>query len=458
MKWILKFVFIFIFLTNLWAVGEAGAVFLLIAPGAGPAATGEAQVAKADDAYASYYNPAGLAFLPGSELALMHVNWLPSLADDLYYEFLAYRQEFSGLGVLGGHIVFLDLGEQTRTDEHGNVLGTFRSNMWALTTSFGTLLNNRSSIGVSAKIFHQNLSDIPVVGESGSGKSTDFAFDVGYLWKSDRINFGTSIANIGPKISFIDDNQADPAPTNMRLGIKYNVFKNEFNRLEVLFDMSKMLVASYPSMDWDGDGIIGGYDDSGHLSPGKEFNRKGQQESPHSDSWIKALVTSWLDDWYLGGDLDKGGWYTDQQSDNFIGGYLWDDLDGNGKVYEYSFTTSEGDQYEYVSGPNCPECEVFVNDDGKYNEYGIKEKGTGNERKFSTELQEMIYNFGAEYWYTDNFVLRAGYIYDYEGKIQVPTFGAGIHLGPYGFDFGYTYGEEGHPRANTMYFSLNMKL
>ena len=47
----------------LWAVGEAGAIFLLIAPGAGPAGTGEAQVAKANDVYASYYNPAGFGFL-----------------------------------------------------------------------------------------------------------------------------------------------------------------------------------------------------------------------------------------------------------------------------------------------------------------------------------------------------------------------------------------------------------
>ena len=44
-------------------VGEAGAIFLLITPGAAPAALGEAQVAKVDDAYASYFNPAGLAFL-----------------------------------------------------------------------------------------------------------------------------------------------------------------------------------------------------------------------------------------------------------------------------------------------------------------------------------------------------------------------------------------------------------
>ena len=35
----------------------------MIVPGAGPAALGEAQVAKADDAYASYFNPAGLGFL-----------------------------------------------------------------------------------------------------------------------------------------------------------------------------------------------------------------------------------------------------------------------------------------------------------------------------------------------------------------------------------------------------------
>ena len=70
----------------------------------------------------------------------------------------------------------------------------------------------------------------------------------------------------------------------------------------------------------------------------------------------------------------------------------------------------------------------------------------------------MIYNLGIEYWYSDVFVLRAGYIYDYEGKIFNPTFGAGIRLLQYGFDFGYTAGEQGHPRANTMFFSVNIKI
>ncbi|MBT6158485.1 MAG: hypothetical protein HOH91_00960, partial [Candidatus Marinimicrobia bacterium] len=65
---------------SLFAQSEAGAIFLLIAPGARAGGMGEAQVAVADDAYASYWNPAGLGFLEGSELAMMHVNWLPNLA------------------------------------------------------------------------------------------------------------------------------------------------------------------------------------------------------------------------------------------------------------------------------------------------------------------------------------------------------------------------------------------
>ena len=46
-----------------------------------------AVVARSNDVNAGYWNPAGLGFLDGQELALMHVNWLPGLADDLYYEF-----------------------------------------------------------------------------------------------------------------------------------------------------------------------------------------------------------------------------------------------------------------------------------------------------------------------------------------------------------------------------------
>ena len=80
---------IFLVSAPAYSQSEAGAIFLLIAPGARAGGMGEAHVAVSNDAYASYWNPAGLGFLKGTELALMHVNWLPGLANDMYYEFLS---------------------------------------------------------------------------------------------------------------------------------------------------------------------------------------------------------------------------------------------------------------------------------------------------------------------------------------------------------------------------------
>ena len=100
MKYLLKSVSLALLLSIsslLNAQSEAGSVFLLISPGARAGGMGEAQVAVANDAYASYWNPAGLAYQEGSELAFMHVNWLPNLADDMYYEFLGYRKSIPNL-------------------------------------------------------------------------------------------------------------------------------------------------------------------------------------------------------------------------------------------------------------------------------------------------------------------------------------------------------------------------
>ena len=112
-------------------------------------------VAKADDAYASYYNPAGLGFLKGKEAAGMHVNWLKTLVPDLYYEYLGFSIPMGEIGGFGGHLIFLSLGEQTATNEVGDYLGSFSSYMYALDASYGTKLTNNSAIGLGFKIYHQ---------------------------------------------------------------------------------------------------------------------------------------------------------------------------------------------------------------------------------------------------------------------------------------------------------------
>ena len=431
----------FTFISFSYSQSEAGSIFLLIAPSARAGGMGEAHVGLADDAYASYWNPAGLGFLEGTELAFMHVNWLPNLADDMAYDFFAMRKSIPNLGTVGGHLIYLNLGEQTRTDEVGTPLGEFSSYMFAFNLSYSTKINENSAFGINAKVSYQHLTDQGAGAEEGKGSSTDFGFDLGYMKKEfifPSLTLGTTITNIGPKVSFIDPAQADPQPTNFTLGLNYQVLNSEYNKLSVVWDINKLLVASYPDMDWDGDGVIGGYNEDGNESTKNPFyNSDGKQETAHTDPLYLALFTSWFDDWLLGGDIDRAS--AGNLADGIIGGWDWIDNNGNNKI-------------------DVDEGEMVESEGGKYNEFGQKEVGSGDNRSIKDELNQFVHNIGLEYWYSNVFAIRLGYIYDHNGKLSNPTMGIGLRYGGYGFDFGYTFGEPGHPLENTMRFSLNWVL
>ena len=453
MKYLLKSVSLALLLSIsslLNAQSEAGSVFLLISPGARAGGMGEAQVAVANDAYASYWNPAGLAYQEGSELAFMHVNWLPNLADDMYYEFLGYRKSFPNLGTIGGHLIYLNLGEQVRMDEYAQYQGKFTSYMMAGAISYSQKINETSSFGLNAKLSYQHLVELGTGSEKGKGTSIDFGFDVGYMkkgWLLPTLDLGITMTNIGPKVSFIDPDQADPQPTNLTFGFAYELFNSEVNRLSVVYDMDKLLVASYPDMDWDGDGIIGGFDSNGKSSlKNNDYNSDGKRETAHKDPLFKAIFTSWVDDWLLGGDIDKAP--AGEDADRKIGGWSWaGDANGNNKP----------DKEEMINTASELGASFGDSDWGIFNEWGQKEVGSADDRSLSNELDKLVHNFGLEYWYSTYFALRSGYYYDKTGKISNPTFGIGLRFSNYGFDFGYTSGKPGHPLTNTMRFSMNMQ-
>ena len=320
--------------------------------------------------------------------------------------------------------------------------------MTALSLSYSALISQDKSFGLNAKISYQHLVEIGAGSEKGKGTSTDFGFDLGYMqknWLLNDLTLGMNLSNIGPKVSFIDPDQADPQPTNLSIGINYAIINTEYNKLNIVYDVDKLLVASYPDMDWDNNGYIGGYDEDGNDSPGNDYNKAGKIEIAHTDPIYFALFTSWVDDWFLGGDIDKA--VSGEYGDKVIGGWTWNlslDANGNGKP--------DSDEMEKTIG-----SEPGDSDWGIYNEWGQKEVGSNEDRSLTDELDKLVHNTGIEYWYGKYFAMRSGYYYDKTGKISNPTFGIGLRFAGYGFDFGYTYGEPGHPLTNTMRFSLNME-
>jgi len=226
---------------------QAGVPLLLIEPGAKQAGMGEAYSAIADDASAGYYNPAGLAFQGKKlkNLQFMHTNWLPSLAEDMYYEYLGYSQYKEGWGNFALNVVYFNMGEQARTRATSSeVIGKFNSFEAVLSGSYGATMNEHVSLGITLKAIYSKLGETFMEGEKGKGIGSSFALDFGTMYKTpvQGLTLSAVVHNIGPKISYIDVTQADPLPLNMVFGAAYCPIETDFSKLTFAFDIYKPLV------------------------------------------------------------------------------------------------------------------------------------------------------------------------------------------------------------------------
>ncbi len=79
---------------------------------------------------------------------------------------------------------------------------------------------------------------------------------------------------------------------------------------------------------------------------------------------------------------------------------------------------------------------------------------------FNEEIKEIQASLGAEYWYNDQFALRAGYFYEnpIKGNRKYFTLGAGLKYNNFGLNFSYLLpsgnGVNRNPLSNTLRFSL----
>ncbi|MEX0686670.1 MAG: type IX secretion system outer membrane channel protein PorV [Balneolales bacterium] len=235
-------------------VGITAVPFLQIEPDTRTAGMGNAGAAVADNASAVFWNPAGLAFQSGNEISITHANWLPQFDVGLFYDHLVGKYEIDGIGVVGGHITFLNLGEQTLTDPGSpDPRGTFSSYEIASGLSYGFKINENFSVGTGLRFIFSNL--VPAntqVGGQTARNGTSVAFDLAGMYKSNTfrvfnrnasISTGFNLSNIGPPIQYADEAQKDPLPTLLRVGWSYtmDLDADGFNTLTLANDFSKIM-------------------------------------------------------------------------------------------------------------------------------------------------------------------------------------------------------------------------
>ncbi|MFH1891542.1 MAG: PorV/PorQ family protein [Candidatus Zixiibacteriota bacterium] len=179
------------------------------------------------------------------EITLMHANYAPELASDLYYEYLSYVQSLGDdWGTIGVNATFMSYGAIPRTLEANSaVVDTFHAFDGALSLTYGANVSQGLSVGISAKIIYSKLSDQGSGAEIGSGTATAFAVDAGILYRTPipKLTLGAALTNLGPNIAYIDAAQSDPLPRNLAVGLAYDLLRNPYNKLTLIGEVNKRI-------------------------------------------------------------------------------------------------------------------------------------------------------------------------------------------------------------------------
>ncbi|MBI5623894.1 MAG: PorV/PorQ family protein [Elusimicrobia bacterium] len=200
--------------------GTSSSQFLKIGPGARAAGMAEAFSGVADDAYAAYYNPAGLGFLKTPELGVTHdsrfrsVNYEYGVVAVPMLSWVETKKPKNAYGVLAFSVSNLNVGKiESRTNVETDVpLETFESNDFAYALSYAYVFQSlKLGVGGTLKYVDANISSI----DAGA-----VAFDGGVLWRSKTVSAGMGFRHFGDHQVFAKTNETLPVTFFGGLGVR----------------------------------------------------------------------------------------------------------------------------------------------------------------------------------------------------------------------------------------------
>jgi hypothetical protein len=211
--------------TNLYAAGTSAANFLKIAPGARPAAVGEAYTSIANDASAVYWNAAGLSNVKTKEFMLAHNVWF----QDVQHSYMAFALPVGSVlsrtpsnACVGFSATYLNAGSMDRRDSAGALTGdSFTANDVSFSLAYARSLRGvigyPLSAGLTLKFIKQEIAQY-------SASAAAFDFGAMYPFKAAGIpfNLGLAVQNVGTPVKFIREEYS--LPLTYKTGISFAPF------------------------------------------------------------------------------------------------------------------------------------------------------------------------------------------------------------------------------------------
>lgn len=244
-----------------------GLPILLTAPDAISSAMGDVGAATTPDIYSSHWNNAKFAFAEEKfSIGTTYTPWMRKLGvSDMNFLYLGGFYRFNSRNAFASSLTYFTTGEIDHTDEVGTVLGQFTPYEISFDVTYSMKLTENLALGASGRFMSSNLTNnIEVQGQSTKAANAAAA-DVGLYYENSidqnqTVAAGLFISNLGSKLRYSDDDaQSDFLPANLRIGGRYSYDIDEYNRINLMADVNKMLVATPPIVDENTGEVYGRY-------------------------------------------------------------------------------------------------------------------------------------------------------------------------------------------------------
>ena len=250
---------------NQSTVITTGVPFMLIAPDARSAGMGDMGVATSVDAYAQQWNAAKYTFSEAkSGIAVSYTPYLSKLVNDISIAYLTYFNRIDERSAFGFSFKYFGLGEiEIRPDEFSEPL-IEKPNEFTVDASYSLRLAEQFAMSVSLRYLRSDLRIQAV--DANASAAGSFGVDISGFYQSEeqaynsfngKTRFGFAIQNLGPKIKYDDGGRENFLPTNLRVGGGFDFIFDDYNKLAVTAEVTKLLVPTPPLfgfVDTNGDG------------------------------------------------------------------------------------------------------------------------------------------------------------------------------------------------------------
>lgn len=381
--------------------------FLMIAPDARGGSMGDVGVATSPDANSLHWNPAKFAFIDKEMgVSMAYTPWLRNLVPDISLSYLSFFKKINDRQAFATSLRYFSLGNIQFTDEFGQATRQFNPNEFAIDAAYSIKLSKRFSGGVALRYVYSNLTGGVTVLGADTKPGQSVAFDLSGYYENDDMKLGDKDMTFAYGFNI----------SNIGAKMSYsNTATRDFIPINLrLGPRATIDLDEYNSLTFT-------FDVNKLLVPTPPIYKRDSANNP---------VIGPDGNFEIGAGKDP-----DRAVANGIFG-SFSDAPG------FILRDDNGDPIE--------------NEDGTY--------AVENGSVFTEEMREFTLGVGLEYWYDNQFAVRAGYFTEHitKGNRKYITIGAGLRYNVFGLDFTYLIPAyfspqnlvQNSPLQNTLRFTL----